>query len=239
MKKLLKLHIASIFPNRCAFCGKLVAGDRDVCEDCEKNLPVIEAPFCEKCGRNKNDCDCKKAESYYDGIAAPFYYEGNVKKGLHYFKFRNSPHNSDAYARAMAQTVLKRFDSVDFDYITGVPITRKNRRARGYDQCGLLASKTGKILNIDYRPEVLSKIYETEKQHGMNYYLRHGNLVGVFDIKDPSEVKDKTILLCDDISTSGETLNECSKMLWLYGAKAVYCITLALTKPVKRKDERK
>ena len=74
------------------------------------------------------------------------------------------------------------------------------------------------------------KIYETEKQHGLNYYLRRGNLTGVFDSDSPGEIKDKTILLCDDISTSGETLNKCAKMLWLYGAKDVYCITLALTK---------
>ena len=52
----------------------------------------------------------------------------------------------------------------------------------------------------------------------------------MFDVADAESVKDKTVLLCDDISTTGETLNECSKMLWLYGAKEIYCVTTALTK---------
>ena len=65
-------------------------------------------------------------------------------------------------------------------------------------------------------------------------YTEKGNLTGVFDVTNPELVRDKTILLCDDISTSGETLNECSKMLWLNDAKAVYCVALALTKPKKK-----
>ena len=79
------------------------------------------------------------------------------------------------------------------------------------------------------------KIYETDKQHGLKHYLRKGNLTGVFDVKNPDDVAGKTILLCDDISTTGETLNECAKMLWLYGAKEIYCISVALTKAKKHK----
>ena len=65
--------------------------------------------------------------------------------------------------------------------------------------------------------------------------LRKGNLTGVFDINEPALVEGKNVLLCDDVSTSGETLNECAKMLWLYGAKNIYCITLALTENKKER----
>ena len=138
--------------------------------------------------------------------------------------------NSEAFAAEMAKTVSERYSGIRFDYITEVPITKRAVKERGYNQCALLAENLSRICGIPYRQGILKKIYETEKQHGLNYYLRRGNLTGVFDSGFPDEIKDKTILLCDDISTSGETLNECAKMLWLYGAEDIYCITAALTK---------
>ena len=81
-----------------------------------------------------------------------------------------------------------------------------------------------------------NKLYETRPQHGISYLFRKGNLTGVFDVGNPDAVRGKKILLCDDISTSGETFNECAKMLWLNGAEKVCCICLALTKS-KKKDK--
>ena len=66
--------------------------------------------------------------------------------------------------------------------------------------------------------------------------MRKGNLTGVFDVADPGLVEGKRILLCDDISTSGETLNECAKMLWLCGAEEISCVCFALTKSVKKRQ---
>lgn len=136
----------------------------------------------------------------------------------------------------MAETVKEKFGNIDFDYITEVPMTQKSLKQRGYNQCFLLARGISERLGIEHKPQILKKLYETDKQHIISFYLRKGNLTGVFDVCNPEEVKDKTILLCDDISTSGETLNECAKMLWLHGAKEIYCITVALTE-YRKKDK--
>ena len=101
----------------------------------------------------------------------------------------------------------------------------------------MLAERIGRLNGIDYKPGLISKLYETQKQHSLGFYLRKGNLTGVFDISDPAAVADKTVLVVDDISTSGETLNECAKMLWLNGAKEVYCVAVALTKNNKSKHK--
>ncbi len=231
MNTFLKSVVGMLFPKRCAYCGKVIAANELMCDECEASLPRINGKICLKCGREeKNGCYCKKAEKYFDGLVAPFYYSGNVRRGVHRFKFRNSPDSAEAFGKEMSETVKKKYQDIDFDYITEVPSSEKRMKERGYNQCFLLAKEISKNTGIEHKSEVLVKIYETEKQHGLKLLMRKGNLTGVFDVANPPEVEGKTILLCDDISTSGETLNECAKMLWLYGAKEVCCVSLALTK---------
>ena len=234
MNRFFEAFVSSFLPRRCAYCGKVVSDNIHACKECEEKLPRIIAPVCLSCGREKKLCTCKNAEKYYDGIVAPFYFADNVRKGVHAFKFRGRVANADAYANEMSKTVLLNFSGIDFDFITSVPLTRKSRKARGYNQCKLLAERIGETLGIEYRDDILVKIFETDKQHRITPKYRKGNLIGVFDVPQPLMVKNKVILLCDDISTSGETLNECAKMLWLNGAEKVYCISLALTRHRKK-----
>ncbi len=234
MKKLHELKISSIFPKHCAYCDSFIFGDELLCSNCKKSLPRIEGNICKSCGLPKGICQCKNRDNYYEAVIAPFFYEGNVRKGLHIYKFRNSMSNSEAFSLEMAKTIEERYNDISFDFIINVPMTKKRYKERGYDQTALLAEKISSILGIEFKPDILEKIYETEKQHGLHALYRRGNLTGAFEVTNPELVKDKTIILCDDISTSGETLNECSKMLWLNDAKAVYCVALALTKPKKK-----
>lgn len=237
MIEALRVFVYSLLPKRCAYCGRVIPSNRLMCYECEKKLPRITGTVCVKCGRGKEHCSCKGAEKYFISLVAPFYFDGNVRKGIHALKFRRSPDNAEAYSFEMARTIKERFGNVEFDFIVAVPMTDKSIKSRGYNQCALLADGISKISGIEYKPGFLVKLYETEKQHGLQYYLRKGNLTGVFDVSDPSCVKDKTILICDDVSTSGETLNECAKMLWLYGAKEIYCVAAAVTKSGRKKKK--
>ena len=235
MNRILKALIKAFYPQRCAYCGKPIAHDALMCIDCEKTLPRIEGKVCDKCGREKKVCSCKNAENNYKRLVSPFYFSGNVRKGIHAFKFRKCPDNAEAYSFEMAKVVNERLSDIKFDFITEIPMTAKSEKRRGYNQCELLAKGIGEILGIEHKKNILVKLYETPKQHSLKLFLRKGNLTGVFDVKDLYEVDGKTILLCDDISTTGETLNECAKMLWLYGAKEVYCVAVALTRKNKLK----
>lgn len=235
MIKSIKQIVYSILPRRCAYCGRVIPSDLLMCAECEKSLPRINGKVCRKCGRGTDFCSCKGAEMYFESLAAPFYFEGNVRKGMHAFKFRKSPDNAKAYGVEVSETIRQRFDGVDFDFITEVPMTRKSIKNRGYNQCSLICKNISENIGIEYKQGVLVKLYETENQHGLSYRLRKGNLTGVFDVENPETVKDKTVLVCDDISTSGETLNECAKMMWLHGAREVYCVATALTKSNKKK----
>ncbi len=229
MKNFISALLKSVYPQRCAYCGTVISKNKLMCSHCQNTLPRIEGEICTKCGRGKKECDCKGAAKYFEGIVAPFYFNGNVRKGLHCFKFRKCPDNAEAYCYEISETIKSRFSDVEFDFITETPMTDKSIKERGYNQCQLLSKGISEKLGIEYKNGVLKKIYETKKQHDLQFFLRKGNLTGVFDVTDPELVKDKIILLCDDVSTTGETLNECAKMLWLYGAKAVYCCSVALT----------
>ena len=79
--------------------------------------------------------------------------------------------------------------------------------------------------------DVLCKIYETARQHDLSRRMRSGNVLGVFDVHAPDVVRDKRILLCDDVCTSGTTLSECAKMLCLYGAREVFCLSATVSFP--------
>lgn len=231
----IKLILYSLLPNRCAYCGRVIPSNVLQCTDCEKNLPRVTEEICRKCGRGTEFCSCKGAEMYFESLVAPFYFEGNVRKGMHAFKFRKSPDNAKAYSIEMAEAVKNRLSDVSFDFITEVPMTGKSIKKRGYNQCALLAENISGLIGVEYKPNLLAKLYETDIQHGLSYHLRKGNLTGVFDVPEPILIKDKTVLICDDISTSGETFNECAKMLWLHGAKEIYCVAAALTKSKKKK----
>ncbi len=236
MNRFIDTVFSALFPHRCAYCGRVVPSDKFVCDECKKNLPRIVDPICEKCGRGKDKCICKKAQKYFKSIVAPFYYSGIVRDGVHAFKFRHRIANAEEYGSEMSNTVIERYRDISFDFITTVPLTDKSRRERGYNQCELLAENISKKLGVEFRKNVIVKIFDTHKQHRISPALRRGNLIGAFDVLVPSDVEGKVILLCDDICTTGETLNECSKMLWLYGAKEIYCVSLALTLPKNKKN---
>lgn len=223
----------AFFPKRCALCDRVITPEKDVCIDCRKDLPRVLPPFCTKCGRGKNECLCRSYRFYYSGLTAPFYYEGAIGKSIRNFKFRGKTGNADFFAREMAVAVKNQFAGKSFDLITCVPLTKNSYRIRGFNQSFLLAKAIGGILSIEINGDLLVKIYDTPAQHTMTSSMRRGNLAGVFDVDRPDFVKGKTILLCDDVATTGSTINECAKMLLLYGAKEVCCVSAAVTRKAK------
>lgn len=235
MNDYIKAFLKSLYPQRCAYCGKVISAERFACDSCQKVLPRIKDEICFRCGRGIKFCSCK-GEKYFVSQVASFYYEGVVRNGLHRFKFRNGRQNAEAFCIEMVKTVSERYADVTFDCIVAVPMTKKSIRQRGYNQIDLLCRGLEERLGIRYEKDALIKLYETGKQHGISLILRKGNLTGVFDVPEPEMIKDKVVLLCDDISTTGETFNECAKMLWLCGAKEVHCISIALTKQNKTKN---
>ncbi|HZJ78096.1 MAG TPA: phosphoribosyltransferase family protein [Clostridia bacterium] len=238
-KKAVERFLCIFFPSRCVFCTKVQPPLRLECSDCKIKVKTIEEPICTYCGCEKEDCCCKKSRKFYNGIVSPYYYEDKVRHAMSDFKFGENTVAARLLGEKMADKAKEIYSKIDFDIITFVPMTDKKQRKRGYNQSELLAKEISEHLNIAVENNVLIKIYENDLQHGLNAYLRSGNIIGVYDVTDRDLVKDKTILLCDDIKTTGETLNECAKMLIINGAAQVWCLVGALTGKRKKQTSPK
>lgn len=217
------------FPNRCIFCNEPIDPFESYCAECEDSVEFIKGDTCLHCGAAKEDCVCNKKKTvYYDGIVSAMYYENKVKDCIHRFKFKDERKIAKPIARLMAKAFEERLADIDFDYVTYVPMYRRKERRRGFNQSRLLAIEISKICDIPFADEMLFKLYDTDCQHDCTGLERTGNLIGVFDVNKSYDLTGKTVLLIDDVKTSGATLCECGKMLYLNDVKSVICLTAAL-----------
>lgn len=220
-----------VIPERCVCCGELVPTGMVCCDACRETLPVIQPPTCARCGQQKKDCRCTGRRAVVDRAVAPFYYENSARQAVLHLK-RNDQRMRTAFLASMMHTVIRReYDKETIDGIVFVPMTKRAQRIRGYNQSELLAQELSKQMEIPLYP-VLTKLYETPPQKTLGLMARSGNVLGVFDVTDRN-LRDKTLLLVDDLLTTGMTLQECAKMLKIYGARRVLAVTVAIRRNQK------
>ncbi len=222
-----------VLPKRCVFCDTVIAPNRFFCEKCASKRSVVTPPICPYCGQSKQQCGCQKHRLAFDKVAAAFYYETAARDGVLRLKRYDDPDAVEYFSMQLYEVVLREYGNEPIDEITYVPMTSRALRNREYNQGELLARALGKRLNMPVRA-LLTKLYETRPQKELNIESRSGNLLGVFDVTET--VRDKTILLVDDVMTTGATLHECAKMLKIYGAKRVLAVTVAVRKFEKKTE---
>lgn len=230
MKQVFETLLKVLYPSRCKICGEVIELDELYCEAC-KNPPVIKAPLCINCGASKSDCTCRNHKMEYKQIVAPYYYTDRIIVSVHRFKDAQMLFIGKTLASAMSECIRDNYCNIDFDFITFVPLRKFHERIRGFNQAQLLADLISEHISVPAVP-LLSKIRYTGVQHHKNRQERAADVFGSYDVIDEYKYKldDKTILLIDDVKTTGSTLNECAKMLKIYGAKEVYCVAAAITK---------
>lgn len=229
-KEWLDRLLSILYPPRCVCCGEVLPAGETLCEACEKRIVRIEAPVCLLCGYSLQDCGRKHPKTAYQEITAPFYYEEAVREGIHRFKFRDRPQSAIFFAREMAKSVRENMPGISFDLIVCVPMLPAKEKKRGYNQSALLARELSALLGVPADCHALCKSIDTPAQHELKGAERKGNVFGVFEVPCPEAVEGKTVLLCDDVKTTGATLDECAKMLKFAGAKDVYCACIAVTR---------
>lgn len=216
------------FPSRCCACGRVVRRQADLCTAClQKILRVPQGKFCKGCGQAHKNCLCTP-EPFLSCICAPFLYEGDLRKQVQRFKFFSRPAMAVPYAKIAAKYLQDSGNADGIDMITFIPMTENAVRKRGYNQAEEFAKALAAVLGIPCQP-LLVKTHETPQQHTLPAILRHGNLTGIYELPQEKEecIKDKVILLADDITTTGSTLHEAAKTLLIFGAKEVRGICIA------------
>ena len=222
-------RIASVFfPERCVCCGEVIPPGEGVCAACGAKLPRIGSPVCPSCGLEKGRCTCRRRRRRYERAVAPFYYEGNIPSAILRFKQSGDATAAAYFGEQMAQTVSRYYDGIAFDGVTFVPSFSKRKREKGFNPGELIARAAAKELGLPLLP-LLVKLTDTPPQKSLSAEERSGNVLGVFDLAEGADVSGKTILLADDALTTGSTLEECAKMLKIWGAEAVYAAAVAIT----------
>ena len=191
-----------LFPPKCVLCKKLLSKEEtDLCRNCRENAPEF--------GTHK--------------IKLSFLAQWT---GL-WYKFYGKRSYASTYGRLLAMKLLKEgWD--DTDVLTWAPISRQRKFRRGYDQVELFARVVAAELGLELT-STLRKIRHTKPQSTMgDASHRRANILGAYEVIDPALVRDKRVLMLDDIVTTGTTASECARMLLTAGAKEVKLATLAV-----------
>lgn len=202
-----------IFPRKCVLCQKVLGREElDLCHACRSDAPDFTA----RSGEIR----------FISDVAALWRYEGNVRRSLLRYKFYNVRSLAESYGRLLAMRILRDFGD-DIDMITWVPVSRRRKRQRGYDQVELIALAVCKELDCSLTA-CLVKHTDTKPNSGLTSpEERRANVCGVYHLMPEVCVEEKRILLLDDILTTGATASECARVLLSGGAKEVYLATVA------------
>lgn len=221
-----------LFPDdiKCIFCGKDIPAfyEKPYCENCEKEIKINSVNRCLICNMQISNeakvCDyCQNNHRYFKKAYTPLKYDGIVRKTLISFKSNNNRYLAKGIA-VIIYNYLKEYIN-DFDVLTFVPITKEKKKERSFNQSEKIALELGKLMNLPIK-EFLIKTKETKQQKNLNYEERSKNLNGAFKLVNAEELKNKNVLLVDDIITTCATVNECSRILSKY-AQNVYATALA------------
>ena len=203
-----------LFPPKCVFCTRVLgSGDDGWCDKCTEALPWA-------------DNSGKQEGEFFDYCISPLYYRGAVRKSILRFKFRGATAYASVYGKIMAGCIRENPD-ICYDIISWVPLSSKRERSRGYDQAMLLALATALELD-DVAVETLKKPHDVQAQSELGgREERSANISGAYVVSDIELIEGKSVLLVDDVITTGSTLSECAKVLLSAGAKKVNCASLA------------
>ncbi|HOJ10370.1 MAG TPA: ComF family protein [Clostridiales bacterium] len=165
---------------------------------------------------------------YFDRVFCVFEYSGYVREAIVRYKYFGKSHYYKTFAALLADKLKRITCSGDFNVILSVPLHKHKERKRGYNQSRLISKELSRIMQVPERSELLERIKNTPAQSLLHKNERYLNIKNAFKVTDVLEVKGKSILLIDDVLTTGNTLNECSRVLKEAGAKKVDIAVIAV-----------
>ena len=217
-----------LFPPTCGGCSEV--GTR-WCEACQEKVEIISPPICEICGGQILDqglcVNCRQRTPTIHAIRSWAYFNGPLRNAIHKLKYRRDI----SLGIVMARPIIDLFSRLDWDIdiVSPVPLGLARMHERGYNQSVLLARPLAMSTGIKYCPQAIKRVRETISQVGLTVEQRHDNVYDAF--RSSSEVVEgKSVLIVDDVMTSGATLESCTAALFQSGARCVYGLTLARAK---------
>lgn len=221
-----------LFPRRCPVCDGVLRFRKEyICPACLEKLTFIKAPFCMKCGKSLQEegeyCfDCRNRRHLYVQGGAVFEYE-SVASSIYRFKYGGRQEYAVFFGRCMASALGERMKRWHADALVPVPVHPSRRRKRGYNQAELLAEIISAHTGIPVRADLIARQKKTVPQKELDEKQRQNNLKKAFKILK-NDVKLDTIVIIDDIYTTGSTIDTMTAVLYSAGVSRVYYAALAI-----------
>lgn len=215
MKTILHQILNLIYPQTCGICEK-----------------ISQEPICKKCQTKLDDLFIGKLNNYSDKYFTRhmyiFEYKGIIREKIIQYKFSDKAYLSDMFANFIIKNKKIYGFLKNYDIIIPVPISKNRKKQRGYNQTELIAKKiANNIENISLENKVLKKVKDIVPQSTLTQAERIENVKNAYTIINKEKIQGKSIVLLDDVFTTGSTLNECSRILEKANAKNIDILTIA------------
>ena len=218
-----------LFPPVCGGCG--TQGTR-WCIECQKKVQEIKDPVCDACGlplSHSGLCErCQKSRPSFQHLRSWAVFENPVQGALHRLKYRRDIGLGESLSNHISGFVERL--GWPIDVLIPIPLGKRRLRERGYNQVAMIAKPLSIRLGLDYYPKALVRARETRSQVGLSAIERQENVRGAF-VADRKKISGSSIVLMDDVSTTGATLSSAADALYASGARKVYAITVARALP--------
>lgn len=231
---LIETAIDILYPRRCPVCHNVIAPNQNlICDSCRRKLGFVKEPVCKKCGKPISDgeaeyCfDCSRHKLYFNEGRAVFIYDSNMKQSIYQFKYNNKREYGKFYASEIIKSLQTDISRWKPDALVPIPIHKSKMKTRGFNQAYVLAKELGNYLQIPVRNDILIRNKKTSAQKQLTLDERQINLKNAFKIVQ-NDVKLNTIILIDDIYTTGSTINEAAKICKEAGIINIYFICIAI-----------
>lgn len=222
-----------VFPKICPVCNEIVSGGKGgICNDCERKLPYIDGSYCMKCGKpveeDEEYCsDCIRSTHEYEEGRAALVYDEITSKSIYRFKYNHKKEYAKVYGRIIDERLGEKIRSWKADAIIPVPVHRSKQRKRGYNQAGLIADELSKRLKIPVCDSLVVRNMATTVQKELSAADRQNNLKKAFKVTR-NDVKYRSVLIVDDIYTTGATVDAMARCLKGVGIQNVYFVSLCI-----------
>ena len=234
LRDIVETGIVFLYPAKCHVCEAFlgITSVPYICADCWHDIQFVEPPWCDICGTPdvRGLCDeCATDPPRYGKLRSIAFYQTTLQQAIHLFKFEKKRIFAPHLIHLIKAHIPIDCCIADYDFILPVPIHQKRLRERGFNQATLLAKGIAQTEGVPVLTDTLVRHRHTVAQSSLGMEARQHNIIGAFEIPNPEVIRDKRLLIVDDVFTTGATIREAVNELWKADPAEVDVLTLART----------
>lgn len=234
LQQTIESAITFLYPAQCKVCEKQLGLESApyICNPCWNEIDYIQPPWCEICGipNTENLCGpCATKPPRFGKLRTIAAYDSTLQQAIHLFKFNKRSALSHTLKQLILENIPIDLNLSDYDYVIPVPIHKVRLRERGFNQSTLISKGIAKVVGISVLEDVLIRQKNTSPQSSLDREARQNNIKGAFKLRDADKIRDKQILVFDDVFTTGATIREVVNVLWDADPSEIDVLTLART----------